>query len=225
MLRVSYPTEGYRELFEIRKASTIRSGVLQSLPKRQDNINKTMRSCIGMMNMANAGFVIFCPWTFTVAFDGSDWNISFPEHYNPPVTPNLMFHPKTQHGEYLKDYGVLKISLPMTLKDKSDTQYLYHAPSMHNLKLSGDAQVVSGITDFKYVEELNVFIALKEDSTKTYSFETGDVLMQLIPMSNKEPELNHVIGYPDQFWTSGFWSSVKKSSYFKARDFLKKVGT
>lgn len=223
MVRVTYPSEAYRELFEIRPLKQVIPPVLKALPSRKETEGKTMRSCIGMMNMASAGFAVFCPWTFTVSYNNSEWNITYPDEYNPPVAPLLQFHPKVQHGKFLGNYGVLKVSMPITMRDKTERQYLFHGPTMHNEMLNGDATVISGITDLKYVEEINVFVALKEVEGAEYIFNTGDVILQLIPLTEEKIELNHVVGYPRDYTCIGYFSPAFKSAYFKVKDFYKRM--
>ena len=223
MVRVTYPTEAYKELFHIRPLKKVSSSVLKGLPSRKETEGKTMRSCIGMMNMASSGFAVFCPWTFTVAYKNNEWGVAYPDEYDPPVSPLLQFHPKVQHGKFLENHGMLKISLPITMRDKTERQYLFHGPTMHNPMLSGDATVVSGITDLKYIEEVNVFIALKEAEGAEYHFNTGDVILQLIPLTEETVELNHVVGYPRDYTGIGYFSPAFKSAYFKVKDFYKRI--
>jgi hypothetical protein len=225
MIRVTYPSEVYRELFKLRPAAQVASSVLRALPSRKQTEGKTMRSCVGMMNMSNAGFAVFCPWTFTASYNNGEWAITFPDEYNPPVEPLLQFHPEVQHGDFLKDYNILKVSLPTTIRDTTERQYLFHGPTMLNPMLNGDATVISGITDFKYVDELNIFIALRKVEGAEYKFNTGDVLFQLIPITEEEIELDHVVGYPRDYMGTGYFSSAYKSAYFKIKDFYKRVGS
>ena len=225
MIRATYPSEAYKDLFRLRPASQVASPVLRALPSRKETEGKTMRSCIGMMNMSNAGFAVFCPWTFTAVYNGEGWEITFPDEYNPPVEPLLQFHPPMQHGKFLAGYSMLKVSLPITLSDRTERQYLFHGPTMLNPLLNGDATVVSGVSDFKYVDEVNVFIALKQIEGKEYVFNTGDVLFQIIPLTEDEIEIDHVVGYPRDYTGVGYFSSAYKSAYFKIKDFYQKVGS
>lgn len=223
-LRVSYPTQGYMDYFNLRLASQVKSKVMQGMPPRNGCHHKTMRSCIGMMNMATAGYVVYCPWTFTMRYENDDWTLEYPENYDPPVHPMLNIHPAEQHKGYMEDYAVLKISLPITCREKSGINFMFHGANLHNFKLNGDMSVVSGITDFKYNETVNVFVMLKKVEGAEYKFESGDALMQMIPMSEQDIEMEEVVGVTRDFDGMNFFPSAVKSCYFGVRNFLNRIG-
>jgi len=212
-------------MFQLREAKSICPEVLSKIPTSKSKKQTTARACVGLNQLAQAGFAIFCPWDFKIVIDWQNGHkAEIEEGYDPPVWPEVIFHTDQQTSPYLNNKCIAKITLPVTGYDKSGAKYMLHGATMHNSKIGIDYDVPTGIMDFKHSESMHVFVAISGNDGDVVKFKAGEILAQLIPLSTEMPEIEHVAG-DARFWSRvNFFGSDVRNRYYNIRNHFSRIG-
>jgi hypothetical protein len=149
----------------------------------------TAKRCVGIVNLFTTGFVMPCWSDFKIEMmnDGLFYK------HDPMNELDANPHPPFMYWDSLyKGFQHVKISSPWLIKEKSGVNFTWNQCTYSNTDRHQTYHALSAVVDFKaqYNTHLNVFI--KKGSTVT--FNAGDPLVQMIPLSEKELEVKcHLI--------------------------------
>lgn len=134
-------------------------------------------------------------------------------------------HPNYQMGsEFIKDDRIfLKLSSPWAFTCKEDIDFSY-GPAFYNSNFYVDNDVINppGILNFKYQTSTNIHLAFKiKPETYRVEIKAGTPLTCLIPLSEREVDLELKLVDNETFWNLSSFPKVKFGKYYKKLNLLK----
>jgi hypothetical protein len=147
----------------------------------------TIKHCTGFIEYYKQGFIL--PAWSDLAIEVKDGNYRWQFSDRRSV---IEVHPKEQWESYAdpKSYGHMKLCSPWELKSKSDTKFMFLAPSW-NYPMGTPLTFLNGTVEYKYnhATNINVLISLRDDAT--FNIPHGQPLAHIVPITDKQVELRH----------------------------------
>lgn len=186
------------EHFQIKKSTSFMPDWWKSLPiaegyTLEDFSQKTnMRHCTGMIDIYRFCFILPLWSELRVVFDpkgqaGVTWQFA-------DKRSNAGMHNEWQRGSFMpdSDYVHLKIISPWLLKSKESLVWAAFQPT-YNFQSPKDTIVLPGMLDFQWNPSVNtqLMISRLDDRAGSVSFQPGDPLMAMVPITEREVEFRH----------------------------------
>jgi hypothetical protein len=150
----------------------------------------TLKTCSGLINYYQHGIILPLWCDLSVKIEKQNYNLQFADYKTVSS-----IHDKEQWKYYADPSKVthFKIESPWVFKCKEDIQFLLKKPYW-NFDPFFDIDIVEGILDFKYQNQVNINIFLKGNQEKLMLLKYKTPLLHIIPLAEKQIIIkNHLI--------------------------------
>jgi hypothetical protein len=187
--------------FRIDQASKFYPDPIKTYPKKidvkasQDPSSKlvsnvpTIKMCNGITDLFANGFILPAWHQFSIEMtdQGNCILASAGSHFQAVMVEN---HPRVQYGDSLyQGYTHAKLISPWLVKEKSGVKFTWNMCDWHRTDNAQNVRTLSAVVDYKYQVYTNVNMFIRNGSIVSY--EAGDPLAHMIPISDKRVKLHH----------------------------------
>ena len=146
----------------------------------------TMRSCMGLIDLYRAGFIIPMWSDLNFKIQNNDFFYQFASNMG-----EINHHLPFQYNNAYKNLVHFKIVVPWYFREKTGVQFLATGCVWSSLEKMPKISLLNGVLNFKYQAMCNIngFVSL-EGQPYQYNIEAGTPMMHLIPMSDKDIQLH-----------------------------------
>jgi hypothetical protein len=157
---------------------------------------KTIKSCAGIINIFQTGFIMPMWSDLALEFGRGNWRYSYSDEKS-----KLIVHPNEAMGEFYKDYGIFKLISPWLLQ--SPVKILSSEPFFHHTSTEWPFITPYGITpplSNKNLHATSVFLlAKKEEEVKRIMIKANTPLVHFIPLTDKNIKFRVEVPDPNEF--------------------------
>ena len=114
---------------------------------------------------------------------------------------NATEHPPYQRGDFMPndDYQHLKLHAPWLLECDEDDVFVSWQEPFYSNNIKG-VRIASGIIEPKYMSATNINMFFERtDKIRKYEFDIGYPLVQLIPLTEREFKIEHLLVSKEEF--------------------------
>ena len=156
---------------------------------------RDMTYCNGFVDLYKKSIIIpaWSHFKTTIGYDFYEWN--FIDGRSEAVE-----HAPFQRGSFLpeSEYQHLKLVSPWIMECDEDVFVSWQEP-MYSQTISG-MKVMTGLTQPKYMSAININIMFKkEQETQQYEFDLGYPLVQLLPLTEREFKIEHLLVTKEEY--------------------------
>jgi hypothetical protein len=160
----------------------------------------TMKTCAGIIEIYKKGIILplWSDLQFRVA-ENNQWAAAFSDHNtNQPTS-----HPRYQIGENNAEFNNcihIKIDAPWLFIDvnKTGIPFLQQGCFWNNISTQRLLHICPGVLNYKFQHSVNINAFLSSNTPEEFVIPANTPIMQMIPLSEKELELQvELISYED----------------------------
>lgn len=150
----------------------------------------TIRLCTGIKDLFTTGFIIPSWSEFKIEITKSG-QISYVDKISAiNNTELLQHHNRIQYGSGIYfDRVHVKLLAPWYLTEKSGVKFTWNMCDWHRTDNANDIRILSGMLDFKYQHQVNINAFIRREAT--ISYDAGDPLVHMIPVTDKKVNLKY----------------------------------
>lgn len=159
----------------------------------------TIRMCNGLTDLYSNGFILPIWQNLTIECT-SEGKIFYEDltSGNGFDRPALQVHDRWQYGNnFYSEFGHVKLLSHWFFKEKHGIQFSWNMCDWNRTDIAHKVRILSGVIDFKYQTATNVNMFIKKDSI--ISYEAGDPLVHLIPLSEKRVKIHKHILHVEEY--------------------------
>jgi hypothetical protein len=155
-----------------------------------------MTHCTGFLDLYKKSIIIPAWSYFFIEVGDSHYSWSFIDGIS-----HATEHAPFQRGEFRpnEDYQHLKLTSPWLLECDEDDVFVAFQEPFYSNDIKG-IQIASGIVEPKYMSAVNINMFFERtDETKKYEFDIGYPLSQLLPLTEREFKIEHLLVSEEEY--------------------------
>lgn len=160
----------------------------------------TMKTCDGIVNLYNTGFVIPL-WSEISILVGKQGTGKLTWQYA-DYCSDAIVHPNWQYDNYypVAEYAHLKLTTPWRFICNRGTQFSWSQPTF-SMKSFKDYVVLPGVVNYIFNREtnINLFFIRDKEEDKVVNLEFNQPLVHLVPITDNKVKIKHHLISEDEY--------------------------